>query len=221
MAHPRWFAVVLGALAACGFQPFALWPLTLLALAALIELVARAPTARAAALIGWLFGVAHFSLGNNWIAAAFTYQANMPAWLGGIAVVLLSLYLAVYPLAGGARRLADRATRHRPGVYRTGLRRLLDRQRMAARLVFTGFAWNPLGMVTLGGFSRPGLAALAPWLGTYALSGWSRCSPAAGSWPCASSGPTCAPRASRCCRSACSCCPTSARTTGRVTFPSR
>src|SRR5690606_36880925 len=98
LAHPRWLALIRGMVAACGFQPLALWPLTLLALAGLMELIARAPRARDAALIGWLFGMGHFSLGNNWIATAFTYQANMPAWLGAIAVVLLSLYLAVYPM---------------------------------------------------------------------------------------------------------------------------
>jgi apolipoprotein N-acyltransferase len=168
--HPRWFAPILGALAACGFQPLALWPLTLLALAGLIELVARAPTARDAALIGWLFGVGHFSLGNNWIATAFTYQANMPAWLGGIAVVLLSLYLAVFPLmAVLAAWLLNR--RGWAGLIPALASCWIIGEWLRA-WVCTGFAWNPLGMVALGGYSRPGLAALAPWLGTYALSGF-------------------------------------------------
>jgi apolipoprotein N-acyltransferase len=171
LAHPRWFALALGALAACGFQPLALWPLTLLAVAGLIELVARAPTAREATLIGWLFGVAHFSLGNNWIATAFTYQANMPAWLGGIAVVLLSLYLAVYPLlaALGAWLIARRGAGRLSIVLAFAGSWIVSEWLRA--WIFTGFAWNPLGMVALGGFSRPGLAALAPWFGTYGLSG--------------------------------------------------
>ncbi len=37
--------------------------------------------------------------------------------------------------------------------------------------VFTGFAWNPLAVAALGPFAHPGLAAILPWLGTYALSG--------------------------------------------------
>jgi apolipoprotein N-acyltransferase len=37
--------------------------------------------------------------------------------------------------------------------------------------VFTGFPWNPLGVVALGRFDRPGLASVAAWCGTYALSG--------------------------------------------------
>ncbi|MBW8754885.1 MAG: apolipoprotein N-acyltransferase [Sphingomonadales bacterium] len=176
-AHPRWLALMLGGLAACGFQPLALWPLTLLALAGLIELTARATRWHDAALIGWLFGVGHFSVGNNWIATAFTYQANMPAWLGGIAVVLLSLYLAVYPMLTVLGAWA---------IERRGAGETRGNDRMVTILafagcwiisewlrawVFTGFAWNPLGMAALGGFARPGLAAMAPWLGTYALSG--------------------------------------------------
>jgi apolipoprotein N-acyltransferase len=167
-ARPLLFAPLLGAMAACGFQPFALWPLTLLAVAGLVHLIAVAPTWRRAALFGWLFGVGHFTLGNNWIATAFTYQANMPAWLGWIAVVLLALYLAVYPLLAAL------------GAWLLGRRRLPALVMALAGCwtvsewlrgwLFTGFAWNPLGMAALGPFARPGLASLAPWLGTYALS---------------------------------------------------
>ena len=51
-------------------------------------------------------------LGLNWIATAFTFQAAMPAWLGWVAVVLLSLYLAVFPML--AAGLAWRFGRGRP-----------------------------------------------------------------------------------------------------------
>src|SRR5687767_1694700 len=95
--YPRLGALAAGAIAACGFQPLALWPLTLLAVAWWIELMARARGWWTALLLGWLFGLSHFTVGNYWIATAFTYQANMPKWLGSIAVVLLSLYLALFP----------------------------------------------------------------------------------------------------------------------------
>ena len=62
-----------------------------------MALVARSPKGWRTFGIGWAFGVGHFVVGLNWIATAFTYQAAMPAWLGWIAVVLLALYLAVYP----------------------------------------------------------------------------------------------------------------------------
>lgn len=168
-AHPRKFAVVLGGLAACGFQPLALWPLTLLGVAGLIHLLGRAPGARQAALLGWLFGLGHFTVGNTWIATAFTYQANMPAWLGWIAVVLLSVYLAVYPALGAlgawvvGRRGAWPLILAFAGTWIVA--------EWLRSWVFTGFAWNPLGAAALGPFARPGLAVVLPWLGTYALSG--------------------------------------------------
>ena len=83
-------------------------------------------------MLGWLFGVAHFTFGNNWIATAFTHQAEMPAVLGWAAVPLLSLYLALYPAlaALGARALAG--TRQAVGA-RARVRRVLDLVRDAAR----------------------------------------------------------------------------------------
>ncbi|MBA4748833.1 MAG: apolipoprotein N-acyltransferase, partial [Sphingopyxis sp.] len=74
-------------------------------------------TQRRAFALGWAFGVGHFTLGLNWIATAFTYQAAMPAWLGWIAVVLLSLYLAVYPglATWGAWVVANRPNPPRNG----------------------------------------------------------------------------------------------------------
>ncbi len=95
--YPRWIALVAGGVSATGFAPLNLWPLTLLCLALLMHLVASADSGKRAFLIGWLFGVGHFAVGNNWIATAFTYQAAMPAWLGWVAVGLVALYLAVYP----------------------------------------------------------------------------------------------------------------------------
>ena len=166
--QPRLTALGLGAFAATGFQPLGLWPLTLLALAGLIALIRAAPTRKQAALLGWCFGVGHFTLGNNWIATAFTYQANMPAWLGWVAVVLLSLYLAVYPaLAALTGWLARRSL---PGFVLAFAGGWIVSEWLRS-WVFTGFAWNPLGVAALGGFDSPGLALLLPWLGTYALSG--------------------------------------------------
>lgn len=166
--HPRKAALALGALAATGFQPLNLWPLTLLAIAGLMALVRGAATWRQAALAGWCFGIGHFTLGNNWIATAFTYQANMPAWLGWVAVVLLALYLAVYPaLAALAGWLARRSV---PGMVLAIAGGWIISEWLRS-WVFTGFAWNPLGVAALGSFERPGLALLLPWLGTYALSG--------------------------------------------------
>jgi len=106
--RPRLAALALGFLSATGFQPLGLWPVALAAMAAFAALIAEAPDAKRAAWLGWLFGVTHFTLSNNWIAEAFTHQAEMPAVLGWVAVPLLALYLAVYPALAtlGARAFA-------------------------------------------------------------------------------------------------------------------
>src|SRR5688500_15758197 len=168
--HPRASALALGFLAATGFQPLGLWPLALAAMAAFAVLLADAPDAKRAALLGWLFGVAHFTFGNNWIATAFTHQAEMPAALGWVAVPLLSLYLALYPAiaALGARALAGRG---KPWALALAFAGCWTVSELLRAQVFTGYAWNPFAMVLLGPFDRPGLAALSPWMGTYALSG--------------------------------------------------
>jgi apolipoprotein N-acyltransferase len=168
--RPRLAALALGFLSATGFQPLGLWPLALAAMAAFAALIAEAPDAKRAGWLGWLFGVAHFTLSNNWIAEAFTHQAEMPAALGWAAVPLLSLYLAVYPAiaALGARALAGRGLGRAFAFAFGGCWTISELLRAT---VFTGYAWNPFAMILLGPFDRPGLAALSPWMGTYALSG--------------------------------------------------
>lgn len=169
-------AIVAGGLAACGFQPLALWPLTILAIAWLLELLSRSATGRQAFALGWCFGLGHFTVGDNWIATAFTYQAQMPAWLGMIAVVLLSLYLALFPaLATLAAWYLVRPGRRGASRGFAGLALAFAATWIVGEWLrgwlFTGFAWNPLGIALLGGFGSRGLAVLAPFVGTYGLSG--------------------------------------------------
>lgn len=169
-ARPRLLALATGLAAAAGFQPLGLWPLALAAMAIFAALAAASRSPREAALLGWLFGLTHFTFGNSWIATAFTHQAQMPAMLGWLAVPLLALYLAIYPAlaALGARALAGRGLTPAFALALAGCWTLAEWMRAT---VFTGYAWNPFAMVLLGPFDRPGLAALSPWLGTYALSG--------------------------------------------------
>ncbi|MEP7222180.1 MAG: apolipoprotein N-acyltransferase [Novosphingobium sp.] len=167
-ARARLAAPLLGMIAACGFEPLHWWPLTLLGLAGLVGLIAAAPTLRRAALLGWLWGVGHFCLGNNWIATAFTYQAAMPEWLGWIAVFALSLFLAIYPALAAAVAWRFRAS---PAALVPAFAASWIISEWLRSWLFSGFAWNPLGVVLLGGFDGQGLAMLARWTGTYGLSG--------------------------------------------------
>ena len=154
-----------GLAGALGFAPIGLWPLMILSLAALLWLVERAPTLRSALARGWCYGFGQFVLGLNWIATAFTYQAAMPAWLGWVAVVLLSLYLAIYPAA--AAGLAWRWGRRNALVFVLLFAAAWIVTEWLRGTLFTGFAWNPIGVSLIDTFfSWP-----ARWIGTYGLSG--------------------------------------------------
>jgi apolipoprotein N-acyltransferase len=158
-------AFAAGLAGALGFAPLGLWPLMILAFAALLWLIETAPGLRSALARGWWFGVGQFVLGLNWIATAFTYQAAMPAWLGWLAVVLLSLYLAIFPAA--AAGLAWRWGRQDKLALAIVLAASWIVTEWLRATLFTGFAWNPVGVIWLG---LPGVARLAPWIGTYGLS---------------------------------------------------
>lgn len=171
MPRRAWaWALGLGLLSALGFQPIGLWPLALLGVGLLAMLVVRADTLKQALWLGWLFGWAHFTFGNSWIATAFTYQAQMPAFLGWAAVPLLAIYLGIFPaLAGLAAKLAVRSG---PSwAFALAFAGAWIIAEWVRSWAFTGYPWNPLAMALLGPFDLPGLAALAPLTGTYALSG--------------------------------------------------
>lgn len=169
-SRPGLSALFLGAVAACGYPPLHAWWLALPALAAFISLLREAKNWRAAAWQGWLFGWAHLTLANNWIATAFTHQAKMPEFLGWIAVPLLCIYLAIYPALAAltAHLLARRAS---PLSYSSILAGAWIVSEWLRSWVFTGYPWPPVGLMVLGEGDHPGLAALLPWGGTYALSG--------------------------------------------------
>ncbi|WP_176596124.1 MULTISPECIES: apolipoprotein N-acyltransferase [Sphingobium] len=190
---PKLTALLAGFVAATGFEPLKLWPVTLACFALLIVLIEQAPNRRAAFSRGWLFGVGHFTLGLNWIAHAFTFQDAMPHWFGYGAVVLLSLYLAAYP---GLATLAawwlrnhmflrrhwneTSGSRQPSPAVRTGLLPPQEHATFPFTLLFaatwlaseylratafTGFAWNPLGVTLL----PTGIAIASTLIGTYGL----------------------------------------------------
>jgi apolipoprotein N-acyltransferase len=179
-------ALAAGALSATGFAPLQLWPVTLICFALLIHLLYEAPNWRGAFVRMWLFALGHFTVGLNWIAHAFTYQDSMPNWFGYGAVVALSLYLAVFPAVGAVVAYAfTRSSRAksrgagtdpeiRPstslGTSEFGL--IFSAFWIATEWLrataFTGFAWNPLGVIWIAVLPA---AQASEWVGTYGLSG--------------------------------------------------
>jgi apolipoprotein N-acyltransferase len=170
-----------GAASAYGFEPWGLWPLTVVCFAWLIHLIARAQNTKRAFILGWLFGVGHFTFGNQWIAVAFTFQAAMPIWLGYIAVLALALYLAVYPAlaaagAVGIRQFAVKTFGHSRADAEHGAGTLSLILAFAGlwiitewlrSWVFSGYVWNPLAV----GFVSHWFDLWLPTIGTYGVGG--------------------------------------------------
>jgi apolipoprotein N-acyltransferase len=171
--YPKSFALAAGLLSATGFAPLQLWPVALLCVALLIRLIETAPDRRSVFGRGWCFGLGHFTASLNWIAHAFTFQDAMPYWFGYGAVVLLSLYLAIFP---GAAALAAWWADRRLGMTDVRLAQSLRFPLLFAAAwiiteylratLFTGFAWNPLGVIWV----PAGVAIAATAIGTYGLS---------------------------------------------------
>ncbi len=161
--RPGLLALLAGALSATGFAPLGLWPVTLACLALFIHLIWIARSRKSAATIGYLFGLGQFTLGLNWIAHAFTFQDSMPPALGYPAVVALSFYLALFPAM--AALLGWISGRGQPRLFATILACCWVLSEYLRATLFTGFAWNPLGVIWLGA----GVDQLATVIGTYGL----------------------------------------------------
>ncbi|HET7816206.1 MAG TPA: apolipoprotein N-acyltransferase, partial [Sphingomicrobium sp.] len=161
---PLALAPLLGALSALAFAPAGVWPLMLFAFAQLFGLLHHSHSLKRALAIGWLFGLGQFLVGLNWIATAFTYQSAMPAWLGWVAVLLVSLYLALFPaLATG---VAWRIGRQHPLAMVLALAGTWAIAEWLRAGLFTGFAWNPVGVAAV---PTP-LLHMSALVGTYGLS---------------------------------------------------
>lgn len=170
--YRNWLALFAGGVSALGFAPLSFWPVAILGLSLLVYLVATSPSRRNALLTGWLFGIAHFIVSNQWIAVAFVFQAEMPVSLGYLAVAALALYLGVFPAlaAMGAWQAGDAVRKRGKNAtipFALAFAAIWILTEWVRSWLFTGFAWNPLSAMAIGTFASGSMRAI----GTYGLSG--------------------------------------------------
>jgi apolipoprotein N-acyltransferase len=157
-------AVVAGAAAVAGFAPAGAFPLTIIALAVLLFLWQAAPTARAAAALGFAFGAGLFGVGASWVYVSLHDFGMMPAPLAALATFLFCAILSLYPAAAGwcYARLRARpwaaALLAFPAVWTLS--------EWLRGWVFTGFPWLAVGYSE----TDSPLAGLAPVLGVFGVS---------------------------------------------------
>lgn len=156
-------AFLLGAASVLGYAPFLLFPLPILALAALAWLW-RDAAPRRAALLGFAFGAGLFLAGVSWVYVSMHVFGGMPPLLAGLAAFLFCCLLALFPALAGflfarlrSRRLfADALLGAAAWTLAEWLRGWL----------LTGFPWLAFGYAQ----TPPSpLAGYAPVLGVYGV----------------------------------------------------
>jgi len=161
----RWpLAPLLGVIATLGWAPYGQWYLTLLALALLLALAARAATPLRAAAVGWLFGWANFATGIYWVYISTHVYGGAPAWLSVLLLIVLCAYLALYPAL--VLGLAARFGLLRSPAGWLGVPALWMLAELVRGWFYSGFPWLSLGELAVG---TP-LAKAAPLVGVHGMS---------------------------------------------------
>jgi len=156
---------VAGAFTPLAFAPFGLWPLALLAPAALL-LAWRGASPRRAAVRGYLYGLGLFALGTSWVYVSMHRFGGLDTPLAAALTALFVLFLAAFPATVGwawARLSGGRLTAVTALLLFPALWGLVEWIR---GLIFTGFPWLLLGYA----HTDAPLAGLFPLLGVYGVS---------------------------------------------------
>jgi apolipoprotein N-acyltransferase len=164
MKHPFVAALLLGAATVLGFAPFGLFPLPILALALLFQLWRRAASPRAAAFLGFAWGLGFFLAGVSWVYVSLHDVGGMALPLAALATLLFCAYLALFPaLAGWLFARFKCGQPWRDALLAAGAWMLAEWLR---GWLFTGFPWLALGYSQ----SPPSpLAGFAPVVGSYGI----------------------------------------------------
>jgi len=153
-----------GAACVLGFAPFAIYPLSVLALAALFYLWRNIESPADSAKIGFAFGLGLFCVGIGWLYIAMHEYGGMPSLLALLATFLFAAFWALLPALAGylqARFKVSNSLRLLLVMPATWV--LVEWLR---GLLFTGLPWLTIGYA----HSDSPLAGYAPVLGVYGVS---------------------------------------------------
>jgi apolipoprotein N-acyltransferase len=164
LKNASFWALIAGLSCVFGFAPFGIFPIPVLALAALFALWQHAGTPRIAARLGFAFGLGLFGAGISWIYVALHDYGDMPMPLALPATALFAAFLALFTaLAGYAQARFAASNRLRTMLVMPATWVSVEWLR---GMIFTGFPWLTLGYAHSG---SP-LAGYAPLSGVYGVS---------------------------------------------------
>lgn len=155
-------AAALGAAMALGQAPLGFWPVTLVALAGLIALVAGAGATRARLWRAWAGGAGYFAASLFWIVEPFMVDATHDGWMAPFALVGLAGGMALFWLLAAAVVAPQRSRGERAAGYALGL----AASDLLRSYVLTGFPWALLGHI----WTATPVAQAAAFVGPVGLS---------------------------------------------------
>lgn len=149
----------LGGIGLFAYSPFDIWGISFISAVALIWL-ATLPQRNLALWGVFVWGISYFAWGVNWVHVSMIQFGGVPEFVSYLAVLLLAIYLALYPLlfAFLAQIFNLRSAWVLAGLW-TGTEYLRG-------VVFTGFPWLQFGYSLI---DSP-FAGIAPILGVEGLS---------------------------------------------------
>jgi apolipoprotein N-acyltransferase len=161
---PYTIALLAGAASVPAFSPWGLAPLAIVALAVLMQLWLAHDTPRAAAWLGFCFGLGLFGGGVSWVYVSMHRFGGMPMPLAALATALLCAYLALFPALTGWLQAKLRAS---PALRATlVVPALWTVSEWLRGWLFTGLPWLTLGTA----FASGPLAGYAPLVGAHGVS---------------------------------------------------
>ena len=150
-------ATLAGAGTVAGFAPFGLPAVPVLTLSLLVALWQRSP-ARAAAELGFAFGLGLFAVGASWVYVALETFGGMPTVIALVGTAGFVAYLALWPALAGY--VAVRLTRPDSVARALAAAGAFTLTEWLRGYVFTGFPWLAVGYAQLPGSPLAGYAPL-------------------------------------------------------------
>jgi apolipoprotein N-acyltransferase len=144
------------------FAPIGWWWVPYIGFAVLAALIARAPTVKRGALIGFIFGLAYFLAGVAWVRVSMNEFGGMPLALAWFSAFLFCAFLALYPML--AATFTAWAKPKNPWFFAFVFASAWTFAEYLRAHLFTGFEWLSVGVsqAPLGAFS-----GIAPLFGVF------------------------------------------------------
>ncbi len=137
-------ALISGGMGVLAYSPFDYWFVAFLSAAGLIW-AATLPHKKTALWATLLWSVSYFAIGVNWVQISMIQFGGVPEMVSYIAVLLLALYLSIYPLLFAY--VSQRFSIQNPWV----LASVFTFTEYLREVVFTGFPWLQFGYSQIDG----------------------------------------------------------------------